>query len=150
MGQKLGVYVALLIFTSCLDFGVHTIYEPSVCKTVFDTVIIAMTKIVTILFQFFSWFFMISSRRIVRITGFESVFHNFWILFVTTLINVLLFLAYIVVLFTYIVYGARLPQLWNQFSLITLFSIQRLFACIHYAFSMFYMIKIALDPLQYL
>ena len=132
------------------DFGVHTIYEPSVCKTVFDTVIIAMTKIVTILFQFFAWFFMISSRRIVRISGFESVFKNFYILFITTIFDVLLFLVYVVILFTYIVNGAGLPQLWNKFLLITFFSLQRLAAVIHYGFSMFYMIKIALDPVQYL
>lgn len=144
------LFIVANIATVIVDFGVNSIYEPSVCDTIFDTVIIDMVKIVTMLLMFFSWFFMLSTRKVVRVSGFESVFKNFFILFITTGLDFLFFVVYIALLFSYLAAGSALTELWDNYVVITFYSIQRLFAVVHYAFCMYYMIKVSLDPRQYL
>ena len=133
-----------------VDFAVNSVYEPSVCSTIFDTVITDMVKIVTLLLQFFAWFFMLSTRKVVQISGFESVFKDFFILFITTILDFVFFVVYAVILFIHVADGETIVHLWNNYLVITFYSIQRLFAVIHYAFCMYYMIKVSLDPKQYL
>jgi hypothetical protein len=137
----------LVVLSSILDFAMNTIFIPSLSTDLFITVILCMVEIVTILLQFFSWFFMLTSLREFRQGGYGTLLANFWHLFATTGTYILLFLIGKVVLFVHM--GNPEDDLyvfWNNGAILATWSLERIVAVVHYAFSIYYVMKIMSNP----
>jgi len=150
MNSKIASF-CFFIFIACFaDFAFNSIFEPTFSTTIFNLLILCMAQMVTILAQFFSWFFLLTSRRSVKFGGYESIFRDFGVLFLTTTAYVVLFVIHKAMLFVVMGRGADLYDLWNNWTLLTLWSCERIVAVLHYCFSIFYTIKMLLDPSQFL
>jgi hypothetical protein len=145
--SKIKRFTLLLILLSALDFTLNTIFIPSITTDLFTTVIFVMGQMVTILLQFFSWFFMLTALSEFRQGGYAHLFINFWHLFATTAVYILLFLINKVMLLAAV--GARTDldfyDFWDNRTVVTLWSLQRLAAVVHYAFSIYYILRIFSD-----
>jgi hypothetical protein len=141
---------ALVIVFCLADFGVNTIFLPAVSTDVFITVVLGIFQAFTILAQFFSWFFMLNTIPAVKM-GYTSIFQDFWRLFGTTGVYVLLFVITIVVLVSQISRGGDdFYDLWDNMAIVTLWSLERLAAMVHYGCSLYYIVKIFSDPTHFL
>lgn len=136
-------YASLAVmFTCLLDFGVNTIYTPYVTSSSFLSIILWMLQIVTILLQFFSWFFLMNLMNEVRYGGYSSALKRFWPLFITGCAYLLFFLLNIIIQLIYMSRDNDIYSLWNNGIVMTFWSLQRLVSIVHYAFSMFYTLKL--------
>ena len=141
----------LTIFITCiLDFIMNSIFEPTFSTVTFNLLIISMAQMLTLLSQFFAWYFLISSRRSIKFGGHELFFNEFSILLYSTIIYVFFFIIYKIILFEVLSDESDLFDVWNHFGLITMWSSQRIVAVVHYCFTFYYTIKIILDPSQFL
>jgi hypothetical protein len=59
--SKIKRFTLFLILLSAFDFTLNTIFIPLITTDLFTTVIFVMGQMVTILLQFFSWFFMLTA-----------------------------------------------------------------------------------------
>ena len=132
-----------VIGSSLLDFGINTVYVPALSTDLFIAVVFSMVQIVTVLFQFFSWFFMLTSMRQVKLGGYSILFKNFWHLFLTTSAYVFLLVIDKVVLFSMMNKNDQdFYDFWDNWALIILWSIERIVAVVHYSYSIYYIIMI--------
>ena len=65
--RRMKTLTGAVIGSSLLDFGINTVYVPALSTDLFIAVVFSMVQIVTVLFQFFSWFFMLTSMRQVKL-----------------------------------------------------------------------------------
>lgn len=141
--RRMKTLTAAVIGSSLLDFGINTVYVPALSTDLFIAVVFSMVQIVTVLFQFFSWFFMLTSMRQVKLGGYSILFKNFWHLFLTTSAYVFLFVIDKVVLFSMMNKNDQdFYDFWDNWALIILWSIERIVAVVHYSYSIYYIIMI--------
>lgn len=144
------LFLIITVFFCLLDFGIHMIYEPAVNDNIFITVIICMAKIVTILAQFLALYFIIIKQKSNKIVGFGSSFRPFISITITGGIYLFFFIINIIILLNRVLDQLKFDTLWEDYTLITFWSIQRLCACVHYTFTFFVLIKVVINPRQYL
>lgn len=147
MKVALELYWTATILASLLDFVLQTIYDPALYSESFIVIIMAILKTVTILIHFFSWFFMISLGRETSARGISYILRNYLTLFISTLVYAITYIIYVVILLSNL---NPLYVLWNNYLLVTFWSIERIVGCIHYSISMIYTVKVSLNPSQYL
>ena len=141
--RRMKTLTGAVIGSSLLDFGINTVYVPALSTDLFIAVVFSMVQIVTVLFQFFSWFFMLTSMRQVKLGGYSILFKNFWHLFLTTSAYVFLFVIDKVVLFSMMNKNDQdFYDFWDNWALIILWSIERIVAVVHYSYSIYYIIMI--------
>jgi hypothetical protein len=143
--SQLKSFTALVLVLSLLDFAVNSIYIPSVTVNLFVTVIFCMAQMVTILLQFFSWFFMLTGLNLFKQGGYSQVFLNFWHLFASTGVYVLLFIIDKSILFASMSQDKDFYEVWNYAPLVLFWSLERLAAVVHYALSIYYILRIFSD-----
>lgn len=147
--DAISLYLPLVMFASLIDFALNTIYDPYLGQSLFITVIICMAQMVTILLHFFSWFYIISSLSQVQKSG-DSIYKQFLPLVITTLTYIIFFIIHKAVLFSIMkTSNLDLIDLWNNAALLTLWTIQRFLAVVHYSFSMLYIIRIISEPARF-
>jgi hypothetical protein len=144
--SRLRSFTILVLLLSLLDFAVNSIYIPSVTIDLFVTVIFCMAQMVTVLLQFFSWFFMLTGLNLFKEGGYGQVFVNFWHLFASTGTYVLLFIIDKAILFASVSEDMDFYDVWNHAPLIAFWSMERLAAVVHYALSIFYILRIFSNP----
>lgn len=133
----------IVVVSSCADFAINTIYVPIVSMELTFGIIFSMGQIVTVLFQFFSWFFLLSSIRQVKMGGYTHLFKTFWHLIVSTLAYLVFFLIEKIVVLSEIGSGDKtMYDMWNNVPLLILWSIERVVAVVHYSYSIYYVVKI--------
>ena len=144
-------YASLAVILTCiLDFGVNIIYTPAITSSTFIVIILWMGQIVTILFQFFSWFFLMNMRSEGRYGGYSSVFKKFYPLLITGGLYLLIFLINIFVQFAYVKDDNDIYSLWNNGVVMAFWSLQRLVSTFHYAFSIYFTLRMLSDSAQFL
>jgi hypothetical protein len=93
---------------------------------------------------------MLNTLPAVKI-GYTTIFQDFWRLFGTTGLYMLMFVITIVVLASRI--NASQDQfydLWDNWTIVVLWSLERLCAMLHYACSLHYIVKVFADPSHFL
>lgn len=141
--RRMKVLTLAVIGSSLIDFALNTVYVPALSTDLFIAVVFCMVQIVTVLFQFFSWFFMLTSMRQVKLGGYTILFKNFWHLFLTTSAYVFLFVIEKVVLFSLMNGNQKdFYDFWDNWAIIILWSIERIVAVVHYSYSIYYIIMI--------
>jgi hypothetical protein len=148
---KIKRFTLLLLLLSALDFAVNTIFIPSITTDLFTTVIFVMGQMVTLLLQFFSWFFMLTALREFRQGGYSHLFVNFWHLFATTSVYIVLFLINKITLLAAVGDSTDLDfyDFWDNRTVVTLWSLQRFAAVVHYTFSSYYVLRIFSDATNF-
>lgn len=139
-----------VIFTSILDFAVNIIYAPYITSSTFIVIILSMSQIVTILFQFFSLFFLMNMISEVRYGGYASGFIKFFPLIITGSLYLLVFLINIIAQFALVSKDNDIYSLWNNGVLMTFWAIQKLVSNIHYAFSIYFTVRMLTNSAQFL
>lgn len=139
-----------VIFTCLLDFAVNMIYTPAITTSTFIVIILWMGQIVTILFQFFSWFFLMNMIREVRYGGYSLVLKKFYPLLISGCLYLLFFLINIIIQFAYIGNDNDIYSLWNNGAMMTFWSLQRLVSIFHYALSIYNTLRMLTDSSQFL
>jgi hypothetical protein len=139
---------SLVILFSVVDLAGNSIFAPIVSSEVFVLVIFCAVEIVAILFQFFSWFFLVTSLREFRQGGFVMLLGRFWQLFATTGVYLLFFIIDKVILFARMSDEVEIDlySMWNYTPFVVMWSFERVIAVGHYSLSIYYVMKIFSDP----
>jgi hypothetical protein len=141
----------LVIVFTLVDFAGNTIFVPIISSELFVIVIFCAVEIVAILFQFFSWFFLVTSLREFRRGGFLMLLGKFWHLFASTGVYLLLFMVDKVILISRTSSTTiDLYTMWDDMGFVVMWSFERIAAVFHYSLSIYYVMKIFSSPRNFL
>ena len=148
--QMVKMAAIAVVITCLLDFAMNILYAPSITSSIFINVILWMSQIVTILLQFFSWFFLMNLISEVRFGGYNRAFRKFWPIFCSTIAYFVFFIINIIIQFIFVNEGDDIYDLWNNGAIMAFWSLQRIVSIFHYTFSLYYVIRLLSDSSQFL
>ena len=151
MGSKIASPSFLFLIFMIADFILNMLFEPSLGKfDRFTVVLLGMAQLVTILLQFFCWYYILTNMRDVKHGGIGKVLMKFIPVVISVSLYFLFFIVSKAVLLAAISDNKDLFDLWDDLSLIVCWVLQRVFAVIYYAFSISYLVRIIADYSQFL